>query len=237
MSKLVVHQPQLVKIAELNPAAYNPRKISDLKYAALKKSIETEGFVEPMVVQKSGMRIIGGHQRLRALKDICEEQGLDASLAVGAIEIPCVVLDISDVKAKKLNIKLNQGGDFDAEPLGELLIDIGVYPNETLNVREVNDLGFTEKEALKFIHLVEPPEAAEPTDADGKTFGRSPTLSLEFTTESDRDRMKRHLAALSEVEGKRTGDIVMGLLKKRADAAPSSGVKKKSATKKKAAKR
>ena len=38
------------KIAELNPAEYNPRQLTDKQYKQLKKSLKTFGCVEPVVI-------------------------------------------------------------------------------------------------------------------------------------------------------------------------------------------
>ena len=69
-----VHATKLIRVAELNPSAYNPRRISPEKFEALKESIKRDGFLEPLVVQKKGLRIIGGHQRLKAIKEIITQK-------------------------------------------------------------------------------------------------------------------------------------------------------------------
>lgn len=201
----VVHAPSMILLGDLNPAAYNPRKISPEKYEALKQSIKTEGFVESIVVQKSGLRIIGGHQRVRAAKELCIEAG--ASLP----QVPCIVLDVDDVRAKKLNIKLNNlKGEFEARMLGELLIDI--YDAPTIEMDEALDLGFgSAEEAQKLMHLIEPPEV-DLRPSEPPTFGKSVTLSLEFGSVEERDRVKKILMERAEVEKKKTGAIIANLL-------------------------
>ena len=69
-----VHVPTLHRVSDLNPSAYNPRKITPEKFEALKESIRVDGFLEPIVVQKKGLNIIGGHQRVKAIKEICVEE-------------------------------------------------------------------------------------------------------------------------------------------------------------------
>ena len=200
----VVHEPKSIPIADLNPAAYNPRTISPEKYEALKESIRTEGFVESVVVQKNGLRIIGGHQRVRAAKELSIEAG------VAPPAIPCIVLDIDDVRAKKLNIKLNRlRGEFEARMLGELLVDI--YEDGAISVEESNNLGFAHEEALKFMHIVDPPARID-EPSEPKSFGRSLTLSIEFATVEMRDRIKKLLAERATLEKKKTGDIVASVL-------------------------
>ena len=62
---------QKVQLEKLNPAKYNPRKDlrpGDPEYEKLKKSIETFGYVEPIVWNKRTGNIVGGHQRLKILQ-------------------------------------------------------------------------------------------------------------------------------------------------------------------------
>jgi ParB-like chromosome segregation protein Spo0J len=199
-----VHVPKLIKLSDLNPAAYNPRKISPGKYEALKQSIRIDGFVESVVVQKSDLRIIGGHQKTRAAMELSIEAG------VSPPEVPCIVLDIDDARAKKLNVKLNNvRGEFDARLLGELLIDL--Y-DVTIPAEEAIDLGFEQDEAQKLIHLIEPPEKLDIDPDPPSTFGKSITLSLEFTTVEARDRIKKILVERATIEKKKSGEIIAAML-------------------------
>lgn len=197
----VVHVPIALPVADLNPVAYNPRKISPEKFEALKENIRTEGFLEPVIVQKEGLNIIGGHQRVRAVKDISVEAGCAPP------DLPCIVLDIDDRRAKKLNIKLNNlKGDFEAKMLGELLVDI--FKDDKIDEEEAQALGFTLDDAEKYIHIVEP-EIVGTGDTDPiSDFGRYPTLSVEFLTVEVRDRVKKLLLERVELEKKKPGDII-----------------------------
>jgi len=64
MSNLRI-QPEIkeMRIADLVPAPYNPRKITDQAYAGLRESLQKFGLVDLLVVNKRNNRIIGGHQR------------------------------------------------------------------------------------------------------------------------------------------------------------------------------
>ena len=60
-------------IAELKAAEYNPRKDlkpGDAEYEKLKRSIETFGYVEPVIWNKRTGVVVGGHQRLKVMKDL-----------------------------------------------------------------------------------------------------------------------------------------------------------------------
>lgn len=106
-------------LADLNPAAYNPRKElkpGDEQFEKLKRSIETFGYVEPIIVNtRTGNTVIGGHQRLNVLKEI------------GETEAECVLVDLSENEEKALNVALNKvTGEWDEPKLAELLQGIKV---------------------------------------------------------------------------------------------------------------
>lgn len=161
------HDPVKVPISSLSPSAYNPRRISPQKFQSLKDNIRANGFLEPIVVQKKGLNIIGGHQRVRAVKEICVED--QKSLP----EIPCVVIDVDDPTAKKLNISLNRiGGEFDNHLLGEVMTDL--YRDRQLTIEEMRVIGFEAEEAAKYIAELAPPPP--PPANDGVEGGKGMQL-------------------------------------------------------------
>ncbi|WP_100064999.1 site-specific DNA-methyltransferase [Miniphocaeibacter massiliensis] len=105
-----------IAIDKLIPAEYNPRidlKPGDLEYEKLKRSIETFGYVEPVIWNKTTSRVVGGHQRLKVLKDI------------GHNEIDCVIVELDEDKEKALNVSLNKiSGDWDKEKLTDLITEL-----------------------------------------------------------------------------------------------------------------
>lgn len=58
-----------INISLIKPSKYNPRKISDFDYKNLKRNIKEFGLVQPLVINKNN-NLIGGHQRLKALKEL-----------------------------------------------------------------------------------------------------------------------------------------------------------------------
>jgi DNA modification methylase len=104
-----------IKITDLVPASYNPRKAlkpGDKEYEKIKRSIEEFGYCEPVIVN-SDMTIIGGHQRVTVLKDL------------GYSEIDCIVIDIDKTKERALNIALNKiTGEWNKELLADLIADL-----------------------------------------------------------------------------------------------------------------
>lgn len=113
---------QKIKIDKLIPATYNPRKNlkpSDAEYVKIKNSIEKFGFVSPLVINKD-MTVIGGHQRLKILKEM------------GIVEVECIIVDLDKTNEKALNIALNKiQGDWDEEKLEALLQELKLEDFDT----------------------------------------------------------------------------------------------------------
>ncbi|MFH0753669.1 MAG: site-specific DNA-methyltransferase [Candidatus Omnitrophota bacterium] len=105
-----------VTIDKINPAAYNPRldlQPGDKEYEKLKKSIDTFGYVEPLVWNSRTGNLVGGHQRLKIL------------IEHGQTEVEVSVVDLDDTKEKALNLALNKiQGDWDRDKLGHLLDEL-----------------------------------------------------------------------------------------------------------------
>lgn len=106
---------QKINIEKLKAAEYNPRKNlkpEDEEYQKIKKSILEFGYVAPIIVN-SDMTVIGGHQRLKVLKEL------------GYTEIECNIVDLDKAKEKALNIALNKiSGEWDNAKLEELLAEL-----------------------------------------------------------------------------------------------------------------
>jgi ParB-like chromosome segregation protein Spo0J len=109
---------QKIPVGRINPAPYNPRKDlqpGEPEYEALKRSIETLGYVEPLVWNKKTSTLVAGHQRFKVLQ------------ALGAKAIDCRVINVDLETEKALNVTLNSErvrGEWDSELLGRLLADL-----------------------------------------------------------------------------------------------------------------
>lgn len=105
-------------IDKLIEAPYNPRKDlkpGDKEYDKLKQSIEHFGYVEPIIVNDRTGYIVGGHQRLKVLKDL------------GYNEVEVVHVDLDENNEKALNIALNKvSGEWDADKLEDLLRELNL---------------------------------------------------------------------------------------------------------------
>lgn len=138
---------RVIKITELKPAEYNPRKISPEEINKLKRSIQELGFSNPIIVNKD-MTVIGGHQRILA------------AVELNMAELPAMVVDLPKNKEMQLNIALNKiGGEWDEDKLIELLDQVSVFEGGT----EVTGFDKNEVDGLleRLIHNPKMKQAAE----------------------------------------------------------------------------
>lgn len=128
-----------MKVKDLRPAGYNPRKISDAQAAALKQALEVFGDLGGIVFNRKTGNLVGGHQRIKALDPewpitIAPNDGdaLDKCGTVGRgfIETPFGKLDFRVVDwdmnvEKAANVAANRhGGEWDDLKLKELLVTL-----------------------------------------------------------------------------------------------------------------
>ena len=129
---------QKKKIKDLKNNPKNPRRLSKHDAEHLRKSIDSFGQCEPVVVNTDGS-IIGGHQRVRIMKRL------------GYKEVDVYVPErlLSDKEADELNIRLNRNhGEWDFDILaneweipdlvewGFLFEEIGINEDDPQNAKE-----------------------------------------------------------------------------------------------------
>lgn len=109
---------QNLPISQLTPADYNPRKElkpGDAEFEKLTRSLSEFGYVEPVIWNKNTGNVVGGHQRLTALKHL------------GHTEVDCVVVELDEIREKALNLALNKiSGDWDEAKLALVIADLDV---------------------------------------------------------------------------------------------------------------
>ena len=103
-------------VSDLHPADYNPRKDlapGDKQYEKLARSIETFGYVEPIVWNRTTGNIVGGHQRLKVL------------VQKGYTEVQVVEVELNEQEERILNVSLNKiSGRWDNEKLTAILDEL-----------------------------------------------------------------------------------------------------------------
>ena len=153
-AELPPHRIETRRVADLTPAAYNPRKIDPKAMAGLTASVERFGAVQPIIVNERTGHIVGGHQRLKALQQL------------GQTETTVVVVDLSEPDERALNVTLNNphiAGEF-SEGLGALL--------DTISDESPGLFGELRLDALL---AYEPPDMHPPrTDTDDDDVTRAP---------------------------------------------------------------
>lgn len=121
-----------MNIDDLFPADYNPRldlQPGDPDYEALKRSILEFGYVDKIIWNKRTGRVVGGHQRLKVLKEL------------GFTELYVTIIDEPEAREKMLNIALNKiEGDWDTQLLKDLLEELDTGEND------IELTGYTEEE-------------------------------------------------------------------------------------------
>ena len=126
----------LVKVTDLIPSDYNPRKWGKEQVEQLKESIQRFGIVDPIIANSADNRkniIIGGHFRLEVAKQL------------GYKEVPVVYVNIPEIeRERELNLRLNKNqGEFDYSLLAKfdenLLKDIGFGSEEIDNIFDIDD--------------------------------------------------------------------------------------------------
>lgn len=143
-----------IKVSDLNPAVYNPRKHDKKSADQLKESITKFGLVDPIIVNEAPERkniVIGGHFRL----EIAKELGIDT--------IPVVYVSIPDIEIEKeLNLRLNKNiGEWDWDMLAtydpSILDNVGFSSEELDQIFDIGDLPeqFDLKKELEKLNITE----------------------------------------------------------------------------------
>ena len=105
-----------IPIEEICPAPYNPRKDlkpGDPEYEKLRQVMGHFDLVQPLVWNQRTGNLVGGHQRLKILKER------------GDLTVPVVVVELDENEEKALNVALNNvQGDWDETKLSDLLQEL-----------------------------------------------------------------------------------------------------------------
>lgn len=121
-----------ISLVDLEPAEYNPRKISEQELVKLENSINEFGLVDPIIINLKNNKIIGGHQRYEALynkytadNDFQPELNLIRLGDIGWVFEDTELKISSEAQEKALNLALNKiSGEWDTVKLQPLLEEI-----------------------------------------------------------------------------------------------------------------
>lgn len=151
---------EVVPIASLTEDPRNARKHPGNNLAAIKASLLQFGQVEPLVVQKSTGRVIGGNGRLQVMRD----------LAWSTVKI--VRVDLDDRKAVALGVALNRSAET-AEWNKPQLVDLLSEINETAD-------GLLESTGFDVDDIAKLCSAAEKTAKDAAAEALTPVRTVTF---------------------------------------------------------
>ena len=85
-----------VPVDEVKPNDYNPNRQSDHDFELLCRSIEEDGFTQPIIVNRTSNRIVDGEHRWRACK------------AIGLATVPVVYVDFTQEQAMISTLRHNR---------------------------------------------------------------------------------------------------------------------------------
>ena len=102
-------------ITQIRPYWRNPRKNEDT-VQAIKRSIEHYGFNQPLVVDANFV-IIAGHARYKALYKL------------GWTDVPCIVVDMPEDKAKEYRIADNKTAELSSWDMPDLVAELRALPD------------------------------------------------------------------------------------------------------------
>ncbi len=125
-----IHTTRMMAVEDLTPAPYNPRRITPDNFAGLKNSIEKFGLVQDPILNVRTGHIVGGHQRIAAIKEL------------GLHKVRVLEVDLSEAEEMALNISLNNQnlqGEF-TDDLQALLDQLHSATPDLVEPLNLNDL-------------------------------------------------------------------------------------------------
>jgi ParB-like chromosome segregation protein Spo0J len=139
----VVHLP----IGDLRPNPWNPNRVPADVMHKLREYLRKEGLVQPLVVRRmpDHYQILGGFHRW----SICKDE-------LGYTEIPCVVVDVDEKRAKLLTVNLNE---LSGDPVPHLMAALVHDLSRDTSLEDLSTLlPYSESELLDFEELLKLPD-------------------------------------------------------------------------------
>jgi len=137
---------QEIKLDLISPNDYNPNEMLDKTLKTLRRSIERDGFLQPIVIRENPEKegaflIIDGEHRYTVMKEFNKET------------IPALVMEADESEAMVLTINLNRiKGIMSATKLADIIQDLG----QRFSENELEDyLGYNAEELQRFSELLD----------------------------------------------------------------------------------
>jgi hypothetical protein len=190
---------ETVALSKLKPWAKNPR----IKHAveAIARSIESFGYLSPIVVQKKTYRVLSGHGRLKALKRLKNVK-----------EVPVIIADVNERNAQLYALADNRLHDLSIFDMGKM--------NGLLKGLGKMDLKFTGLNSFKLEQALKAEKRQSEDKPKKITFyanrKNSTKLIVVFETKKQLQFVKRKIEELQGNSDKSAGDVVYWLFRKKA---------------------
>jgi hypothetical protein len=161
---IISNRLKTILLKDINPYKKNPKIHTPEQIALIKKSIETNSYVQPICIGKNN-EIVIGHGRYMALKEM------------GVKEVEVVdVSDLSIEQIKKLRIADNQISNISQWDKDNLKFELKtIYNDIDMGVEDmIETLGFSESFADEMVRMDEqseepkPPKEVDPEKKSGK---------------------------------------------------------------------
>jgi ParB/RepB/Spo0J family partition protein len=143
-----------VPVGSIHPNSYNPNRQSEHEFQLLCRSIEEDGFTQPVIVAEDGETIVDGEHRWRAAQHL------------GHPEVPIVVVPMETAQAKIATLRHNRArGSEDIEMATDVLRDL-----ERLGALDwaADSLDLSDTELQRLLDDIPAPEALA-----GEEFGEA----------------------------------------------------------------
>jgi DNA modification methylase len=160
-----------VKVIDINPAAYNPRVMSESELQKLNNVMKENGLVTPLVWNEQTGNLVDGHQRLRVL------------IKEGIEEVDVSVVNLPLLKEKALNLALNRiKGEWDDEKLAILM-------NEFSKLSDF-DIGLTGFDLPEMSEIID--KYSKPNDDQFDTGAAADAITNPITQKGDIIELGQH---------------------------------------------
>lgn len=200
-SKLELLTVEYVPITSITPNKYNPNRQGEHDFELLKKSMETDGMTQPIIVLRKSREIVDGEHRHRAWAEL------------GHDTIPVVFVDMDPKQAQISTLRHNRArGSEDIEKVAEMLRDLEKlgaidWAQDQLMLddieiqRMLEDISAPDALAAEEFSRAWVPEGTHHADsADGHERSIGGAQAFEGATASATDRLRAGEKALAEAK-------------------------------------
>jgi DNA modification methylase len=179
MKSRIGPEVRIMNLDALTPARYNPRTISEQAARGLKASIRRFGLVQPIVWNRRTQRVVGGHQRIGALKEL------------GKTQAQVVMVDLPESEEKALNLTLNNPaitGEF-TDDLQAILAELAQLPELEFTELRLDALLDSSPAGIVEDEVPEPPKKPITKSGDLWILGDHRVLCGDSTSNRDVTRL------------------------------------------------